>query len=129
MPKGKNSHKTSMKDFRNSIRAAGRGFLFATHNERNFRIELYVALGVLFLIFFLKVISLHAVILLLMIMWVLTMELTNTVVERVVDILKPRIHPYARVIKDIMAAVVLLSSITAVVVGVLILIPYIFSLL
>lgn len=64
----------------------------------------------------------------LIIMWVLITELTNTVVERVVDILKPRIHPYARLVKDIMAAVVLISSIMAVVVGVIIFYPYFRSL-
>jgi diacylglycerol kinase len=60
----------------------------------------------------------------LIIMWVLITELTNTVVERVVDILKPRIHPYARLVKDIMAAVVLISAVMAVVVGVIIFYPY-----
>jgi len=57
-------------------------------------------------------------------MWVLILELINTVVERVVDILKPRIHPYARLIKDLMAAVVLISSIVAVIVGIIIFYPY-----
>jgi len=56
---------------------------------------------------------------------VLIMELINTVFERVVDILKPRIHPYARVIKDLMAATVLITSIVAVIVGVIIFYPYI----
>ena len=58
-------------------------------------------------------------------MFVLIFELTNTVLERVVDILKPRIHPYARLIKDLMAAVVLISSIVSVIVGVIIFYPYI----
>jgi len=43
----------------------------------------------------------------------------------VVDILKPRIHPYAKLIKDLMAATVLITSIVAVVVGILIFYPYI----
>jgi len=58
-------------------------------------------------------------------MWVLITELTNTVLERVVDILKPRIHPYARLIKDIMAAVVLISCFVAIAVGIIIFWPYI----
>ena len=114
-----------MKSFTNSIAAALRGFLFALNHERNFRIELYVALSVIFLIFLFDIKSWQAIILILLIMLVLAMELTNTVVERVVDILKPRIHPYARVIKDLMASVVLLSSITALIIGIMIFHPYV----
>jgi len=64
------------------------------------------------------------VILFLVIMEVLVMELLNTVVERVVDILKPRIHPYARLIKDLMASTVLLSAILAITIGWIIFLPH-----
>lgn len=114
-----------MKSFTNSIVAAFRGFLFALNHERNFRIELYGAAAVIFLIFLFDIKSWQAIILILLIMLVLAMELVNTVVERVVDILKPRVHPYARVIKDLMASVVLLSSITALIVGAMIFHPYV----
>ena len=60
-----------------------------------------------------------------MIFFVLVMELFNTILERVVDILKPRVHPYAQLIKDIMAATVLIASIGAIVVGITIFYPYI----
>ena len=60
-------------------------------------------------------------------MTALVMELINTVFERVVDILKPRVHPYARLIKDLMAATVLITSIVAVVVGIIIFYPYIIN--
>lgn len=108
-----------------SFRHAARGLKYSLINERNFQIEAAIAMLVLALIFVLKLKNWEAIILVLMIMWVLMMELTNTVVERVVDILKPRIHPYARLIKDIMAAVVLISSLTAVVVGIIVFYPYI----
>jgi diacylglycerol kinase (ATP) len=42
-----------------------------------------------------------------------------------VDILKPRVHPYAQLIKDIMAAAVLIASGGAIVIGVIIFFPYI----
>ena len=56
---------------------------------------------------------------------VLAVELINTILERVVDILKPRVHPYAQLIKDVMAAAVLIASIGAVVIGTIIFYPYI----
>lgn len=107
-----------------SCRHAIRGLKYVLANERNFQIELVIGLFVVILIFIFKVKNWEAVILMLIIMWVLITELTNTVVERVVDILKPRIHPYARLVKDIMAAVVLISSIMAIVVGIIIFYPY-----
>lgn len=107
-----------------SFRHAFRGLSYALANERNFQIEVIIGIFILGLIFIFKVKNWEAIILILMVMWVLVMELTNTVVERVVDILKPRIHPYARLVKDIMAAVVLISSIVSVIVGVIIFYPY-----
>lgn len=114
--------------FAKSFRHAFRGLRYAAVHERNFQIELVIAFFILVSIFVLKLKSWEAIVLILMTMWVLVAELTNTVVERVVDILKPRVHPYARLIKDIMAAVVLISSVVAGIVGIIIFLPYIRSL-
>lgn len=110
--------------FKRSLSHAIDGFTYAIRRERNFQIELVIATIVLILIFALDVKSWEAIVLILMIMWVLVAELTNTVLERVVDILKPRIHPYARLIKDLMAAVVMISAIVAIVIGIIIFYPY-----
>ena len=72
----------------------------------------------------LPVTSGEAAILMLTIGLVLSMELANTAIERMTDILKPRVHPYARVVKDTMAGAVLIVSVTALVVGVVIFLPY-----
>lgn len=113
-----------MRRFRRSLKHAFDGISYAILHEKNFRIELLAALVVVLFIFIFDVKNWEAIILVLMIMWVLISELTNTVLERVVDILKPRIHPYARLIKDLMAAVVLISAVGSVVVGVIIFYPY-----
>lgn len=113
-----------LRRFKKSLKHALDGISYALAHEKNFRIELAIALLVVFFIFFFDVKNWEAIILLLMIMWVMISELTNTVLERVVDILKPRIHPYARLIKDLMAAVVLISATASVVVGVIIFYPY-----
>ena len=51
------------------------------------------------------------------------MEIANSAVERVTDVLKPRIDGYVKDIKDIMAAAVMLSSLAAVIIGLIILGP------
>lgn len=116
--------KNEIRKFGRSVSHATDGLIYAVMHERNFRIELVFAVLVVASIFVFKVKNWEAIVLILMIMWVLITELTNTVLERVVDILKPRIHPYARLIKDLMAAVVLISATVAVIVGVIIFYPY-----
>jgi diacylglycerol kinase len=113
-----------MAKFSKSLKHAWSGLKYAISYERNFRIEIIAAVFIIALIFILDIKNWQAIVLILMIMWVLVTELTNTVVERVVDILKPRLHPYARLIKDIMAAVVLISCLVAIAVGTIIFWPY-----
>ncbi len=118
-----------IKSFKRSLTNAFRGLSYALKRERNFQIELVIGFLVLVLILVFKVKNWEAVVLILMVAGVLVMELANTVMERIVDILKPKIHPYARVIKDITAAAVLICSFVALFVGVIIFYPYIRDLL
>jgi diacylglycerol kinase len=115
--------------FKNSLHCALRGLRYVIKNERNFKIELIVAVFIVIgaIIFNIKV--WEFIVIIFLITWILVTELINTVVERVVDILEPRVHPFARLIKDIMASVVLISSLMSILVGLLIFLPYIFNLL
>lgn len=108
-----------------SFRCAWRGLKYALKNEQNFQLEILAAVFVISLMFILDVLDWQKVALFLVISMVLVIELINTMLERVVDILKPRVHPYAQFIKDVMAAAVLMASIGAVVIGAIIFYPYI----
>ena len=108
-----------------SFHYAFRGLKYVLKNEQNFQIEILCGMLVVILMYLFPTSSLEKIALFIVVFAVLVIELINTIFERVVDILKPRVHPYARVVKDIMAAAVLLSSIGAVVVGVIIFYPYI----
>ena len=117
-----------MRRFIRSFSYALKGILFALKNERNFQIELAVgALAVLIMLFF-PLSGLERALIILSIALVLTLELANTALERVMDILKPRIHPYARVIKDMMAGAVLLTTLAAIAIGIAIFSPYVLTL-
>lgn len=99
--------------------------LFKTfHEEQNLRIQIFAGLIVLFLGIYFSISRLEWVILTLAVCLVLTAEIINSAVERVTDVLKPRINSYVKEIKDIMAAAVLLSSLAAVIVGLIIFWPY-----
>jgi len=108
-----------------SFKYAFRGFWYVFKNEQNIRIHVIVAFGVIALMIYFQVALWQAIMLFMVITVVIVLELINTIFEKMVDILKPRIHYYAEVIKDVMAATVLVSSIGAVVIGILIFAPYV----
>jgi undecaprenol kinase len=114
----------NLKKFFRSFRNAWRGLKYVVRNEQSFQIELLIGIFVIMLMFIFDIRVLEKVALFLVIFFVMVMELFNTMLERVVDILKPRVHPYAQLIKDVMAAAVLLAAIGAIVVGTIILYPY-----
>lgn len=102
--------------------------LFKTfREEQNLRIQSLASLAVLILGIYFSLSRIEWVILTLAVCLVLIAEITNSAVERVTDVLKPRINSYVKEIKDIMAAAVLLSSLAAVIVGLIIFWPYIFG--
>lgn len=60
---------------------------------------------------------------------VLILELINTSLEAIVDLVNPEIHQAAKVAKDVAAATVLIASLASVVIGVLLFLPKILSIL
>ena len=114
-----------IKNFSISLRNAFRGLTYVIKHEKNFQNEIIFALLVILAMLYFRVTSGEMIVLFFVIFWVLTFELFNTVMERVVDILKPRVHPYARLIKDLMAAAVLISSLLAIIMGLIIFLPFI----
>ncbi len=112
-----------------SLHNAWRGLLIAFKTERSFRIQTAMAFIILLLILILPLKTSETILLLIVMAAVLVLELLNSTVERLVDLVKPRLHGYVRDIKDLMAAAVLVASFFAAVIGLLVLRPYLFSLL
>jgi diacylglycerol kinase len=110
-----------------SFANAYRGLLYVVEKEQNFRIELIAGIAIITTMIILQVERWEAVVLLFAIGGVLVLEMINTLVERIVNIFKPRMHPHARVVKDIMASAVFIASIGAGVIGIIIFWPYIFG--
>lgn len=115
-----------MKQIMKSFFYALKGIWFTFKHERNFQIECFIAAAVFLLMFWLPLSFVERALLILTIALVLGFELVNTALERVMDILKPRVHPYARVVKDVVAGAVFIVSAAAVLVGVLIFYRYFF---
>lgn len=94
--------------------------------ERNFRFHLLVMIIVIGLGFVLQVNRLEWFILILVIGFVLVAEMFNSVIERLIDYIKPDIHPEAKKIKDMAAGAVLITAIVSIIVGCMIFIPKLF---
>ena len=110
-------------DLLTSFKCAFSGVWHAVRTQRNARIHLVIALAVIVLGFWLGLSRTEWAIIALTIGMVLAAESFNTVAEAVVDLATAEYHPLAKIAKDVSAGAVLLMSITAVIVGVLILGP------
>jgi diacylglycerol kinase len=114
---------------KNSFLYAAKGLSYTFRNEQNFRIQLLLGAVVVVLMVVFKVRQWEAVALIFVMVAVLIMELLNTILERFVDLLKPRLHHYSEIIKDMMAAAVFLTSLGALVVGCIIFVPHLYAFL
>jgi diacylglycerol kinase len=115
----------SAKRFFQSFRDAYEGIRFAFEHESNFRFQLFAALVVLFFTAWLPLRGSELLLVLVMVFMVLVVELLNTAIERFIDLLKPRLHHYAKTVKDVMAGAVFLTSLAALIVGIIIFTPYV----
>lgn len=111
----------------NSFKNALNGFVFMFRREQNVKIELTAMFLVIITMIIARVQTWEAVVLVMMISSVLILETLNTALEQLINMLKPRVHPKAKILKDLMATSVLLASVASVVVGLLIFWPYIIN--
>jgi len=95
--------------------------------EQNFRIDLIITVIILFLAQYFQVKVWELIILILIIAVVLILEIINSIFERLIDLLKPRIHQYVKDIKDMTAAVVFIGALASILIGILIFLPYIIN--
>ncbi len=102
---------------------AWQGVAYVVRTQRNMRIHLGVATAVLVLAGALRVSRLELACLLLCILAVTTLEMVNTVVEAVVDLVTEEYHPLAKIAKDVAAGAVMTGAVGTAVVGLLILGP------
>lgn len=117
-----------IKQLISSFRYAFRGTLYVFRHEQNFRLQLLASIAVIFLMFVFELRRSEIVVLLLLIFAVLVLELLNSAMELFVDLLKPRLHKQVEVVKDVMAAMVLITAFASIIIGIIIFWPHIIEL-
>ena len=110
-----------------SFRYALHGWGYVLKTQQNAWIHSLIATLVILLGLWLQLPARDWAILVLTIAMVFTAEFINTAIEAVVDLASPAHHPLAKVGKDVGAAAVLVAALAAVLVGLLILGPPLWS--
>lgn len=109
-----------------SFKYALEGILWALKQEPNLKLHFLVGLLGVIISFLLRISKTDFIIIIILIGFVIAVELTNTAIEAMVDGFTDNNHPAAKMAKDISAGAVLISALTAAIVGLWIILPYFF---
>lgn len=114
--------------FLESLRCALKGVSLAWRGERNFRIEIAIGILAVSAGWYFSFTTTEWLILILVMGMVLAVETLNTSFEELCDKFAPEHDPRIEKIKDLAAAAVFLTSLTALAVGSIIFMPYVIAL-
>jgi undecaprenol kinase len=114
-----NSKQSLWQSFRMAFSGIGR----AVTSERNFQIHLVVTVLVVGVLVWLSATVVEWAIIVIAIVMVLSFELVNTALEKLIDFLNPQVHPTIKTIKDMVGGAVLMGALGAVLIGLIIILP------
>ena len=96
---------------------AFQGILYATRTQPNMRVHLVAGAFALFATLYLRLERAYVAVVVIVVALVIALELVNTAIEAVVDLMTVAHHPLAKIAKDAAAGAVLIVSLAALVVG------------
>lgn len=114
---------TFMKKIINSFSYAINGLKYTFKTQLNFKIHCLAATAAVILGLILGLNQNEWLWIIFSISLVVILELVNTSIEMLVDLVSPERHPKAGAIKDIAAAAVLIAALTALIIGLFIFVP------
>lgn len=112
-----------MKKFLNSFVYAFNGLVYAFNTQLNFRVHFFSTIFVVILGFYVKLSLTEWLWITVSIAMVMILELINTAIEVLVDLVSPQQNSKAGAIKDIASAAVLIASFMALTIGLIIFVP------
>ncbi|MCC3356681.1 diacylglycerol kinase family protein [Bacillus sp. REN16] len=123
--KQKNKWTSLIKSFSYAIQGLREAFF----SERNLQIHFLFSIIVVICGFLFQITKVEWMVILVLIGGMFSIEMINTAVEKVVDLVTNEFHPLAKKAKDIAAGAVLIYAIIAVIIGLIIFLPYLPSLI
>lgn len=115
--KKKDDHKMRNDNFLEACENAVNGIIYAATTQRNIRIQMVLAVIVMFLSLAYGLDTTEFLCLVFAVFFVIFAELVNTAIETVVDLFVDVYHPKAKIAKDVAAGAVVLSAFNALIVG------------
>lgn len=112
-----------------SFKYAFAGINYAFNNEPNLIIHLIIATLVIAASIMFQVTPLEMGVLGLTMLIVITTEMVNTAIERMVDLITKEHRIEAMIAKDVASGMVLVSAIGAIIIGLLVFVPHILELI
>ena len=125
------SYKLIIMKPQNILSSFGNAFNGLVHfflHERNGRIQFCATILVVGFAIWLQVSTTEWLVILLCIGAVLSLEMLNSAVEKLCDIVHKEFHPIIKIVKDVAAAAVLFASIVSIIIACIIFLPKILSL-
>lgn len=107
-----------------SFKFALAGILTALKEEPNLKFHFVAGFLIIIASILLRISKEDWFIVIFLIGFVISLELTNTAIEALVDAFTDEEHPRAKFAKDISAGAVLVAAVTAAAVGIIIFLPY-----
>ena len=123
-----NKNKKKSRNLIDSFKYAFEGLFFGLKTVKNIRVHLFFTFLVVVGGIFFEITKVEWLICLLFISLVISLELVNTAVEETVDLAMPKIHPVAKIAKDVSASAVLVSAIMSLIAGFIIFLPKVLGL-
>lgn len=99
------------------LKFAFNGIIYATKNEHNMQRHIISTLMVICLFYYLQISIFWWALVILCIGLIIAAELLNSAIEDLIDYLHPEIHEKVGKVKDMLAGMVLVLSITALLIG------------
>lgn len=105
------------------------GLLFVLRTERNIKVHVTIAILMIALSLYLNITKLEWLVLFLVIGGMLVIEIMNTAIENVVDLVTEDFHPLAKIAKDVAASAALVFACISVIIGVILFGPYLLAII
>lgn len=118
-----NRYQKEKKSLKGSFKHAYNGLKYAYYAENHIRSHIMMAFLAIFMAYFLDISKIEWLIIIASIFFVITLELINTSIEVIIDMIEPNLNPLAGLVKDISAGAVLLGAILALINGFVIFAP------
>lgn len=111
-----------------SFKYAIEGIITALKDQPNIKFHFFAAGIAVLLGLYFKITTIEWFMVVIAIGMVISLELTNTAIEELVNAFTLETHPSAKKAKDVAAGAVLSVSIVALVIGLIVFLPYVFNL-